>query len=268
MSQPSLCVIAQGSKEILLGESHYQYDPYTYLLATADLPVTGRVLGASESEPFLGLVLTLDDSLVSSVMVEAGYAAPQNDANVPAIDVSPIGFGLLDAITRLVRLVDHPDEAPVLAPMIKREVIYRLLKGEQGDRLGHIAALNGQRHRIIDAIKRLRSDFDEDIRIGDLAEELGMSESTFYNHFKAVTSMTPLQFQKQVRLQEARRLMLGEDLNASTAGYRVGYDDPSHFSREYKRFFGDPPWAAALLHLMCSRLTYCVPAREWTPDCP
>ncbi|MEF8938732.1 MAG: AraC family transcriptional regulator [Salinivenus sp.] len=241
VSKPSLCVIAQGRKEILLGDSRHQYDPYHYLLATAELPITGNVLEASEAEPFLGLVLVLDPNLVSSVMVEAGYAAPKSEADVSAIDVSPLGTGLLDAVTRLVRLVETPDEAPVLAPMIKKEIIYRLLKGEQGNRLRHIAALNGDRHRIAQAVEQLHDRYDESIRIEDLAEDLGMSSSSFHRKFKALTDMTPLQFQKQLRLQEARRLMLGEELNASTAGYEVGYDDPSHFSREYKRFFGDPP---------------------------
>lgn len=241
VSRPSLCVIAQGSKEIYLGENRYRYDPYHYLLATAELPITGRVLNASDEEPFLGLVLTLDANLVSSVMVEAGYAAPQHKADVSAIDVNPLGLGLLDAVLRLVRLVDQPDEASVLAPMIKKEIVYRLLKGEQGKRLRQIAVLNGAHHRITRAIERLHDHYDESIRIEDLAEELGMSTSSFHRKFKTVTGMTPLQFQKQIRLQEARQLMLGEDLNASTAGYRVGYDDPSHFSREYKRFFGRPP---------------------------
>ena len=241
VSQPSLCVIAQGSKEIYLGDSRYRYDPYHYLLATAELPITGRVLDASTEEPFLGLVLTLDAHLVSSVMVEAGYAAPQNKADVSAIDVNPLRPDLLDAILRLVRLVGNPEEASVLAPMIKKEIIYRLLKGEQGKRLRQVAVLNGNHHRITQAIERIHDRYDEAIRIEGLARELGMSTSSFHRKFKAVTDMTPLQFQKQLRLQEARRLMLGEDLNASTAGYRVGYEDPSHFSREYKRFFGDPP---------------------------
>ena len=125
--------------------------------------------------------------------------------------------------------------------MITREIIYRLLQGEQSERLRHIAVLNGQGHRIAEAVRRLRQNFDESIQVEALAEEFGMSSSSFYQHFKDFTGMTPLQFQKQLRLQEARRLMLGEDLNASTAGYRVGYDDPSHFSREYKRQFGRPP---------------------------
>jgi AraC-like DNA-binding protein len=241
VAQPCLCVIAQGSKDIQLAEHHYRYDPYHYLLVTADLPLVGHVVDASEEEPYLSLRLDLDPSLVSSVMVEAGHSASPNGADVRALDVSPLSPGLLDAAARLVRLIDNPDEAPVLKPMITREIVYRLLQGEQSDRLRHIAVLNGEAHRIARATQRLRENYDASIRIEDLADELGMSTSSFHKHFKSVTGMSPLQFQKQIRLQEARRLMLGEDLNASTAGYRVGYDDPSHFSREYKREFGRPP---------------------------
>ena len=241
VSQPCFCVIAQGSKETLLGERRYRYDPYHYLLVTAELPIAGHVLEASEERPYLSLRLDLDASLVSSVMVEAGYTSPRSRADVRAIDVSPLSAHLLDAAVRLVRLLDVPGEAPVLAPLITREIVYRLLTGAQGDRLAYIAVLNGHRHRIAQAVRRLRDGFDQTLRIEHLAEELGMSPSSFHYHFKAVTEMSPLQFQKQLRLQEARRLMLGEDLDAATAGYRVGYDDASHFNREYKRLFGRPP---------------------------
>ena len=241
VSYPALCVIAQGSKEILLGDNRYRYDPAHYLITTAALPITSRIIEASEERPYLGLVLRLDSTLVGSVMVEAGHPAPQGHAAVKAIDVSPLEADLLDAVVRLVRLLDSPTEARFLAPLVKREIVYRLLKGEQGGRLHHIAALAGYTHRIIEAIERLRKEFDQPLRIEDIARELGMSVSGFHHHFKGVTAMSPLQFQKQIRLQEARRLMLGEDLDAASAGYRVGYGDASHFTREYKRLFGAPP---------------------------
>lgn len=158
-----------------------------------------------------------------------------------AIDVSPLDAGLLDAVVRLIRLLNSPTDARFLAPLVTREIVYRLLAGEQGDRLRYIAALGGHTHRIAKAIERLRKDFDQPLRIEDLAGELGMSVSGFHHHFKEVTAMSPLQFQKQLRLQEARRLMLDEHLDATSAGYRVGYDDASHFNREYKRLFGAPP---------------------------
>jgi AraC-like DNA-binding protein len=241
VSKPAFCVIAQGSKEILLGDHRYRYDPAHYLIATAELPVAGRITEASKERPYLSLGLELDPTLVGSVMVEAGHAAPRSHSAVKAIDVSPLDAGLLDAAVRLVRLLDSPTDARFLAPLVIREIVYRLLMGEQGGRLSHIAVLGGHAHRISQAIERLRKDFDQPLRIEDLARELGMSVSGFHHHFRAVTAMSPLQFQKQLRLQEARRLMLGEDLDAASAGYRVGYGDASHFTREYKRLFGAPP---------------------------
>jgi AraC-like DNA-binding protein len=148
---------------------------------------------------------------------------------------------LLDAVVRLVRLLDTPAETPFLAPLITREIVYRLLRSEQSGRLRHIAVQGGHTRRIARAIERLRTEFDQLLRIDDIAQELGMSVSSFHHHFKAVTAMSPLQFQKQIRLQEARQLMLGEGLDAASAGYRVGYNDASHFNREYKRLFGLPP---------------------------
>jgi len=242
VAHPALCVIAQGSKEILLGDHRYRYDPAHYLIATIELPIASRIIEASKEQPYLGLVLALDRTLVSSVTVEAGQPALRTSATVTAIDVSPLDAGLLDAVVRLVRLLDSPTEARFLAPLVTQEIVYRLLLGQQGGRLGHIAAaLGGSAHRIAEAVERLRKAFDRPLRIEDVARELGMSVSGFDHHFKAVTGLSPLQFQKQLRLQEARRLMLGEHLDAASAGYRVGYDDASHFNREYKRLFGAPP---------------------------
>jgi len=174
-------------------------------------------------------------------MVEAGHSSPRDSVDVRAIDVSPLDMHLLDAFVRLVRLLDAPAEAQVLLPLITREIIYRLLMGEQGYRLRHIAILGGYTPHIARAVERLRHDFDQPLHIESLARELGMSVSGLHHHFKAVTALSPLQFQKQLRLQEARRLMLGEDLDAASAAYRVGYHDASHFNREYKSLFGVPP---------------------------
>ena len=241
VSYPAFCVIAQGSKEVFLGDDRYQYDPMHYLLATAELPIVSHVIEASQERPYLSLSVKLDPTLVGSVMVEAGHISPRSHANVRAINVSPLDASLLDAVVRLVRLLDTPAEATFLMPLITREIVYRLLRSEQGDRLRHIALQGGHTHRIARAIEWLRQEFDQPLRIDDIAQELGMSVSSFHHHFKAVTALSPLQFQKQIRLQEARRLMLGEDLDAASAGFRVGYNDASHFNREYKRLFGLPP---------------------------
>ncbi len=239
--EPSLCVVAQGSKEFLLGDSRYRYDPLHYLLVTVDLPNVGQVLEASQERPFLSLRLELAPTLVGEVLVEVGHSSPRDPADVRAIAVSPLDGHLLDAVVRLTRLLDAPAEARVLLPLITREIIYRLLVGEQGGRLRHLAVLGGYTPHIARAIERLRQDFDQPLRIENIAQELGMSVSGFHHHFKAVTALSPLQFQKRLRLLEARRLMLGEDLDAASAAYRMGYRDASHFNREYKSLFGVPP---------------------------
>lgn len=241
MAEPSLCVVAQGSKEFLLGESRYRYDPFHYLLVMVDLPSVGQVLEASRDRPFLSLRLDLPPSLVSAVMVEADLASPPGPAEVRAITVSPLQVDLLDAAVRLIRLLESPPTAQVLLPLITREIIYRLLVGEQGPRLRYLALLGGATTRIARAIERLRRDFDQPLRVEHLAQELRMSVSGLHHHFKAVTAMSPLQYLKRLRLLEARRLLLGEDLDATRAAYRVGYQDISHFNREYKSLFGVPP---------------------------
>jgi AraC-like DNA-binding protein len=250
-SKPSFCVIAQGAKEVYLGDSRYPYDAEHYLLATVELPVTGRIVEASKERPYLALRLELDEALVGSVMVEAGLPTPRSQGDAKAIVVSNLDADLLDATVRLVRLMDSPAEARVLVPLVKREIVFRLLMGEQGSRLRHLPMLGGHSHSIAKAVELLRKDFDRPLSIESIARELGMSSSGFHHHFKAITDMSPLQFQKQLRLQEARRLMLGENLDAAGAGYRVGYYDASHFSRDYKRHFGVSP-ARDVEHLRAS----------------
>jgi AraC-like DNA-binding protein len=239
--KPSLCVVALGSKEFFLNDERYVYDPDNYLLVTAELPLVGQVLEASKEQPYLSLLLELDPSLVGSVITEVGDIVPKNYANVKAINVSSLGADLLDAVLRLVRLLDNPSEAPFLAPMITKEIIYRLWMDNQHDRLLQIVNLEGNTSLIAKAIELINDDFDQQLRVENIASELGMSVSGFHHHFKAVTAMSPLQYQKRLRLQEARRLLLGGGLNATDVAFRVGYNDSSHFSREYKSLFGLPP---------------------------
>src|SRR5438477_3321905 len=220
--EPSLCVVAQGSKEYLLGESRYRHDPFHYLLVTVDLPHVSQVLEASQERPYLSLRLSHAPTLVGEVMVEAGHDSPRESADTRAIAVSPLDANLLDASVRLTRLLDAPAEARVLGPLITREMIYRLLVGEQGTRFRHLAILSGYTPSIARAVERLRQDFDQPLRVEQLARELGMSVSGLHHHFKAVTALSPSQFQKRLRLQEARRLMLGENIDAKVAAYRVG----------------------------------------------
>jgi AraC-like DNA-binding protein len=241
VSDPAFCVIAQGSKEVLLGDECYRYDPMNYLLATSALPIVSHVTKASPEKPYLSLSVKLDPTIVSSVMVASGYLGARSPGNVRAMAVSPLTADLLGAVVRLVRLLDNPAEAPFLTRLIIQEIVYRLLRGEQGARLCYIAVQGGHTHQIAAAIAMIRSKLDQPLRMDDIAKKLGMSVSSFYHHFKTVTAISPLQFQKQVRLQEARRLMLAENLDATSAAHRVGYNDASHFSRDYKNLFGLPP---------------------------
>lgn len=240
--RPSFCVIAQGSKEVLLGADRYQYDPSNYLLATLDLPRTSQVLEASPHRPYLSFRLELDPQMVSSVMAEIDYPMmPRPTLEARAMNVSPLDANLLDAVVRFVRLLDSPAQAPLLMTMISREIICRLLLGDQGARLRHLTVPEGSASLIAKAVQRIRQEFDQPLRVEDLAHDLGMSVSGFHYHFKAVTAMSPMQFQKRLRLDAARRLMLSENLDATSAAFRVGYHDASHFSREYKSLFGAPP---------------------------
>lgn len=236
---PCFCVMAQGSKTVRLGDESFTYDIGHYLISTMDLPVSSCVLEASEEKPYMSFRFDLDPAIVADVMLKSGADISRSVDLVKAMNVAPIDADLLDAVVRILRLIDRPHEAKILLPLIEREIIFRLLQGKQAVRLAHL--VSGENRRISKAIETLRENFDRPLRIESLARDLGMSVSGFHHHFKSVTAMSPLQFQKQIRLQEARRLMLGEDLDAATAGFRVGYDDPSYFSRDYKKHFGAPP---------------------------
>jgi AraC-like DNA-binding protein len=237
---PCFCVIAQGSKTVTLGEEPFTYDTGHYLIATMDLPTSSCVVEASEDKPYLSVRVDLDPALVADVLLESGIDLEKAVSSVKAMNVSAIDADLLDVSLRMVRLLDNPGDEKILLPMMKREMVFRLLKGNQVERLVHLVS-GGDNRRISKAIETLRENLDRPLRIENIAREVGMSVSGFHHHFKSVTAMSPLQFQKQMRLQEARRLMLAEDVDAATAGFRVGYGDPSYFSRDYKKQFGVPP---------------------------
>ncbi|MFN6473696.1 MAG: AraC family transcriptional regulator N-terminal domain-containing protein [Nostoc sp. SerVER01] len=239
--KPAFCIIAQGSKDVLLNDELFHYDSGHYLISTLDLPIMSNVVEASEEKPYLNLRIDLDPSLVAAVMIESGIETKKSDAGVKAMDVSPVDADLLDAVVKLVKLFDTPDEMKFLAPLIIREIVYRLLKGKQRARLGQLITTEGDVQRISRVVSQIRENIERPLKIEDTARELGMSVSGFHSHFKSVTAMSPLQFQKQIRLQEARRLMLAENMDVASASFRVGYDDASYFSREYKKLFGIPP---------------------------
>lgn len=239
--EPALCLIARGRKQVLLADETYVYDPAHFLLVSVDLPLVGQVIEASPENPYLSVRIDLDLGQVREILLDA--EPPDTPPASPArgLSVSATDAPLLQAVTRLVALLECPGDIRVIAPLVLREIAYRVLMGEQGPRLRQIASEGGQAQRISLAIEWLRRHFDRPFRIEDVAREAHMSPSAFHQHFKAVTAMSPLQYQKRLRLQEARCLMLGESLDAAAAGYRVGYESPSQFSREYRRLFGEPP---------------------------
>lgn len=240
--EPTLCLIAQGRKQVVAGTLAYVYDAANYLVASVDIPVMGSVIEASPAAPYLCLVLDLDMPVLSELALHYPLAAGASDQPAAGIELNDTTPELLDAVVRLARLLDQPDDIEALAPLITREILYRLLTGNGGNGMvRQLARADSRLRQIARAIAWLRSHYRETCRIDDIADIAGMSRSTFHAHFKAVTSMTPLEFRSQLRLQEARRLMVAEALDAAGAGYRVGYESPSQFSRHYARLFGLPP---------------------------
>jgi AraC-like DNA-binding protein len=238
--EPSLCLVAQGAKEVLLAEEAYRLDSAKALLVSVDLPVAARVIEASRGRPYLALRIALDSAVVGELMADGLTASPLGPPS-RGLAVTSIEGSLVDAVTRLVALLDSPQDIAPLAPLVLREITYRLLAGPQGSRLRQIASAGAPAQRIAAAIRWLKDHFAEQLRIERLAKHVRMSPSAFHLHFKSVTTMSPLQYQKRLRLQEARRLMLGDRLDAAEAAFRVGYESPSQFSREYRRLFGAPP---------------------------
>ena len=241
--EPSLCVVAQGAKEVLLADETYRLDPAQSLLVSVDLPVAARVVEASPGRPYLAVRIALDPAVVGELLADGMAASPSPPLGPPArgLAVTPVEPPLLDAVSRLVALLDSPRDVVALAPLVLREITYRLLAGPQGSRLRQIASAGAPAQRIALAIRWLKDHFADPLRVESLARRVRMSQSAFHLHFKGVTAMSPLQYQKRLRLQEARRLMLGEGLDAAEAAFRVGYESPSQFSREYRRTFGAPP---------------------------
>lgn len=238
---PALGIIAQGAKRVMLQDEIYIYNRAQFLVASVDLPVTGQVIQASEEEPYLCLRLELDTREIASLLLQAEFPDAGEAPTSRGLFTTRSDPSLLEAVLRLLRLLETPADIPALAPLAEREVLYRLLKSGKGGRVRQMATVHTQSQRIGKAIGWLKSHFAEPLQIDSLAANVNMSASSLHHHFKAVTAMSPLQYQKRLRLQEARRLMLSENLDAAEAGYRVGYDDASHFNREYKRQFGEPP---------------------------
>lgn len=236
-----MCIIAQGSKIVHLENERYLYDSTSFLVASVHLPTRGQITQASKEKLFLGIQLTFDADLILDIMKENNKEVSIKKKTDRGLLVSNSSPELLEAIIKLVRLLDNPEDISVLSPIIIREIFYRVLQSEQGDLIKHFAMVGSYTQSVSKVINLLHKNFKQSLTIKDLAEKAGMGTSTLYRHFKKVTAMSPIQYQKQLRLQEARRLLISESLNAADAAFRVGYESPSQFSREYKRFFGLPP---------------------------
>jgi AraC-like DNA-binding protein len=236
-----LGVVAQGSKQVMLNEDVYDYRAGEAMLTTVDLPVVSNVTRASADAPFLGLMLSVDPAMVLQLATEMGLDQAPRECKDQSIAIGALDPAVLSALIKLVGLTDEPELAPFVAPLIQREILIRLLTGEFGALLRHVVAAGSPRQQIARAVNWLKQHFTEILRVDELAASVHMSPSTFRQHFRKVTGTSPLQYQKQLRLQEARQLMLSQDMDAGSAGVRVGYDSASQFSREYARLFGAPP---------------------------
>ncbi|RDJ22030.1 AraC family transcriptional regulator [Bosea caraganae] len=239
--EPSLCMIAQGAKRVALGETTYRYDEKRFLLTAVGLPTVVQIERASEEAPYTSFQLYLDLDVARQLIADMDLVGHEPAPAEAGMITGPVTEDLLDPILRLIGLLSRPGEIPILAAGIHREILYRLLISPAGERLRQIVRLGTQSNRSARAIGWLRQNFARRLRIEDLAEETGMAVSTLHHHFKAVTNMSPLQFQKHLRLHEARRLMLTEELDAGVAALKVGYESVTQFNREYRRLFGAPP---------------------------
>ncbi|HEX4508028.1 MAG TPA: AraC family transcriptional regulator [Alphaproteobacteria bacterium] len=235
--EPMLCLVLQGAKEVMIGDRRLRYDPASYFVTSMELPVSGQIVRASADQPYIAVSLALDWEAIAALLPEVPAMA---EAPSASFGVSPVMPELLDPFLRLLALLDAPRDIPVLAPLFEREILYRMLQGPQGGVLRQIALASGRLSQIRQAIGWIRTHYDQPLRVGTLAGLAGMSAASFHRHFKDATAMSPLQFQKNLRLQHARRLLVS-DHDAARAAFAVGYESASQFSREYTRMFGAPP---------------------------
>lgn len=241
MYEPSVCLIAQGAKRVLLGDDTYVYDANHYLFSGLHLPVIAQVIEASREKPFLGLRLTFNYRDISQLMADSQLPAPRLQKADRGMATGKLTVPLLNAFRRLVDLHDQKQDIPILSPVIQREIFYRLLVGENGAILCQLAVTGTQSQQVARTVLWLKANFSQPLRVDELAEMANMGTSTFHHHFRRMTALSPLQYQKQLRLQEARKLMLIEHIDAASAAFQVGYESPSQFSREYSRLYGAPP---------------------------
>lgn len=241
--EPSVIVVVQGEKQMLVGGEAYPYDIERFLVTSLDLPANSQIVEASPDKPCLGLALKLDLRIMAELIAQGGMSLPEERSSErgAGIGIGTLTPSLLEPFKRMLDVLDEAAAIPVLAPLIAREIHYRLLLSDQAGRLRQIASVGSQGHRVAKAIDWLKMNYAEPLRIEDLAAQVRMSPSSLHQHFRQLTAMSPLQYQKWLRLNEARRLMLNENSDAASAAFDVGYESPSQFSREYTRLFGAPP---------------------------
>ena len=241
--EPSICVIVQGSKEVGVDEELIPYGPDMYLLASVHMPARVRITEASEDRPYMGLTVTFSMEQIFEVLKEVGRSATSNKSPKRGLYFGGLEQRLLDPIVRLVRLLDMPEDIPVLAPLITKEILYNVMRDEGGEFIRQYVMDGSATQRVVKAITKIKEEFREALHVKELAHFVGMSESSLYANFKKITGMSPLQFQKSLRLQEARQLLMSQEIEAAQVAFEVGYESPSQFSREYARMFGLPPKA-------------------------
>ncbi|WP_438862451.1 AraC family transcriptional regulator N-terminal domain-containing protein [Neptunicella sp.] len=241
IQQPALSVIVQGSKQLWIGNETFSYDPFHYLLSTANLPVTAKVTLASESEPSMGFRLLLDSKELSLLLADEHLPPMEKTQDVKGIQIHRLEYELLDPLVRLLKLLEQPEDIAILAPLIKREIFYRLIRAGQGKQLQQMIMQDGHVNRIARVLHLLHDNYHQPLKVDELAKQAHMSVSALHHHFKSFTAISPLQYHKNLRLQEARRLILSTDQGVAAVARAVGYESPSQFSREYRRLFDVPP---------------------------
>ncbi len=241
MVEPSIVLVAQGEKQLWVGGEGYTYDTSRFLVTSLDIPANSQVLAASPLAPCLGLTFKLDLRILAELIAHSDAPPTHERAVLKGVGIGTVTDNILASFARLVALLDEPEAIAVLAPLIQREIHYRLLESDQASRLRQICSVDGPGYRIAKAIDWLKLNYGEPLRVDELAARVQMSAATFHHHFRQLTAMSPLQYQKWLRLNEARRLMLNEHQDVSRAAFQVGYESPSQFSREYSRLFGVPP---------------------------
>lgn len=241
MHGPSICVILQGKKRVVLGEDAYYYETDQFLVSSLDLPIIANIVEATEEKPYIGITYRLNQKEIANLLVNNDLPPKASKDNTKSMAVGNMTLSMYYSFLRLINLINEPENIDMLAPMIHKEILFRLLTGEQGPRLREIGMTGSKESHIAKAIDWLKENYNTQLKIETLASHVRMSTSSLHLHFRELTNMSPLQYQKWIRLHEARRLMLTEKIDASNAAFEVGYESPSQFSREYKRMFGNPP---------------------------